>query len=223
MQKQIHKAMIHYNPELHHDKLVKYIVESLLAKEELDQPLMPHQNNGNPVFALYDGEETYLFFSQEQHQELFEDAYLLYLKTIGTQEENQSIYNWDVKIAELNDKGDMGIVFSKGDMKVALTSEPNLSKENETESVYVAVVSNQEFYFDDEQASHLPTFRPVLGVYKDYYSAFYKVYETFVEPSSCSYEEISTQGMKYQYKYEDKEHGGYAIYTVEVCEEPVKE
>lgn len=213
--------MIHYNHELHHDKLVKYIVESLLAKDELDQPLMPHQNNGSPVRALYDGEETYLFFSQEQHQELFEDACKLYLKIIGKKEE--SIYNWDAKVAEVNDKGDMGIIFSKGDMKIALTSESNLSKENETESVYVAVVSNQDFYFDDEQASHLPTFRPVLGVYKDYYSAHGKVYDTFVESSSCSYEEISAQGMKYQYKYEDKEHGGYAIYTVEVCEEPVKE
>ena len=215
--------MIHYNPELHHDKLVKYIVESLLAKEELDQPLMPPQNNGNTVFALYDGEETYLFFSKEEGQKLYSDAYKLYFETIGMQEENKSIYDLDTKVAEVNDKGDMGIVLSKGEVKVALTSEPNLSKKNETESVYVVVVSNQDFHFDDEQTSHLPTFRPVLGVYKDYYSAYGKVYETFVEQNSCSYEEISAQGMKYQYQYEDKEHGGYAIYTVEVCEEPIKE
>lgn len=142
---------------------------------------------------------------------------------MNNQEENQSIYDWDAKVAEVNDKGDMGIVLSKGEMKVALTSKPNLSKENETESVYVVVVSNQDFHFDDEQASHLPTFRTVLGVYKDYYSAYGKVYETFVESSSCSYEEICAHGMKYQYKYEDKEHGGYAIYTVEVCKEPIKE
>ena len=142
---------------------------------------------------------------------------------MNNQEENQSIYDWDAKVAEVNDKGDMGIVLSKGEVKVALTSEPNLSKKNETESVYVVVVSNQEFYFDDEQASHLPTFHPVLGVYKDYYSAYGKVYETFVGSSSCSYEEISAQGMKYQYQYEDKEHGGYAIYTVEVCKQLIEE
>lgn len=42
--------MIHYN----HDKLVNHIAEAYLAGAELDQPLMPHKNNGEPSYALCD-------------------------------------------------------------------------------------------------------------------------------------------------------------------------
>ena len=67
--------MTHYNPELHHDTLVEYIASAMMANLELDQPLMPCQNDGNPTYALYTGEETYLFTSFESWKELYLDAY----------------------------------------------------------------------------------------------------------------------------------------------------
>ena len=67
--------MIHYNPEEHHDKLVNHITEAYLAGAELDQPLMPHKNNGEPNYALCDGEEIYLFTDAKLHKQLFIDAF----------------------------------------------------------------------------------------------------------------------------------------------------
>lgn len=67
--------MIHYNPEQHHNKLVNHIAEAYLAGAELDQPLMPHKNNGEPNYALCDGEEIYLFTDTKLHKQLFIDAF----------------------------------------------------------------------------------------------------------------------------------------------------
>ena len=89
--------------------------------------------------------------------------------------------------------------------------------------VYVVVVSNQEYHYDDLQASHLPSFRPVLGVYEDFYSAHGKVFRTFSGAYSDKYEERRVDGNSYEYKYEDKEYGGYAIYTVQVCKQMIGE
>ena len=89
--------------------------------------------------------------------------------------------------------------------------------------VYVVVVSNHEFYYDDGQASHLPRFRPVLGVYDDFNSAHGKVYNTFCGENSDIYEELRVDGNSYEYKYTDKTHGGYVIYTVEVCKKHIEE
>ena len=89
--------------------------------------------------------------------------------------------------------------------------------------VYVVVVSNHEFHYDDMQASHLPTFHPVLGVYDDYYSAHGKVYRTFSREYSDEYEELRVDGITYEYKYTDKTYGGYVIYTVKVCKHHIGE
>ena len=89
--------------------------------------------------------------------------------------------------------------------------------------VYVVVVSDTEFHYDAQIASHLPQLRPVLGVYKDYYSAHGKVYRTFDGANSNKYEELRVDGDIYQYKYEDKEYGGYAIYTIQVCKQRIEE
>lgn len=67
--------MIHYNPEQHHDKLVNHIAEAYLTGTELDQPLIPHKNNGEPNYALCDGEEIYLFTDAKLHKQLFIDAF----------------------------------------------------------------------------------------------------------------------------------------------------
>lgn len=89
--------------------------------------------------------------------------------------------------------------------------------------VYVAVVSHHEYHLDDQGRSYLPTFRPVLGVYKDFYEAHGKVFRTFSGAHSNEYEELRVDGDTYEYKYEDKEYGGFVIYTVKVCKQRIGE
>lgn len=88
--------------------------------------------------------------------------------------------------------------------------------------VYVVVVANTEFHYDDQLASYLPQLRPILGVFEDFNSAHGKVYCTFNESSSEKYEELKVDGDTYQYKYEDETYGGYAIYTVQVCKQHIE-
>lgn len=66
--------MIHYNPELHHDKLMLYIANVYHANCVLDHQFLPPQNDGTPTFALCTGERTYLFTNPELHRKLFLDA-----------------------------------------------------------------------------------------------------------------------------------------------------
>ena len=94
---------------------------------------------------------------------------------------------------------------------------------SKTKKVYVVIISNQDYHFDDEQKSHLPEFRPVLGVYKNFNTAHKKVFLTFQDENSCKYEELRADGNTYEYKYTDKEYGGYVIYTVQVCEQSIVE
>lgn len=89
--------------------------------------------------------------------------------------------------------------------------------------VYVVVVSDTDYHYDLEQNSYLPELHPVLGVYKDYYAAHGKVYRTFDGANSDKYEELKVDGETYQYKYEDKEYGGYVIYTIRICKQRVGE
>lgn len=89
--------------------------------------------------------------------------------------------------------------------------------------IYVVIVSDTDYHYDLQQESHLPELYPVLGVYKDYYTAHGKVYRTFNGANSDKYEELKVDGETYQYKYEDKEHGGYVIYTIRVCKQRVGE
>lgn len=92
---------------------------------------------------------------------------------------------------------------------------------NTLKIVYVVVVANTEFHYDDQLASYLPQLRPILGVFEDFNSAHGKVYRTFNESSSEKYEELKVDGDTYQYKYEDEKYGGYAIYTVQVCKQHI--
>lgn len=66
--------MIHYNPTEHHDKLMKHIAAAYISGYELDEPIVPPLNNGARLYALYTGDETYLFADQELRLQLFIDA-----------------------------------------------------------------------------------------------------------------------------------------------------
>ena len=84
--------MINYNPEQHYDKLVNHIAEAYLSGAELDQPLMPHKNNGEPNYALYDGEELYLFTDTKLHKQLFIDAFQKFVEFLhSTDQEPKNV------------------------------------------------------------------------------------------------------------------------------------
>ena len=115
--------MIDYNPEKHYDKLLNYIVEAYLAGEELDMPLLPHNNNGKTSKVLFTGEEFFNFPDREPYLKLFVDAEQLYKSKLN--ESQSSIYNWDCKPTE------EGVLFTKDDKNIVMTSEPYWSKEEQ--------------------------------------------------------------------------------------------
>ena len=113
--------MIHYTPELHHDKLVKYIAEAYLSGYELDEPFMMPRNNGEPNHCLITEDKTFYFPDNELRRELYCDAYQLYESTL--KERGQaSILDWSKEFTE------EGIVFTDGDRKILMTSKPYWSK-----------------------------------------------------------------------------------------------
>ena len=138
--------MIDYNPEKHYDKLLNYIVEAYLAGEELDMPLLPHKNNGEPNICLFTGEEWYIFPNKEQYRQLFADAYSKHIEFLHRtdQEPKNTVYsNGNSQYEpELNSMSkaffdwihqptEEGIVLTKGDKQLLMTSEPYWSKEEQ--------------------------------------------------------------------------------------------
>ena len=87
---------------------------------------------------------------------------------------------------------------------------------SKTKKVYVVVISNQDYHFDDEQKSHLPEFRPVLGVYKDFNTAHKIVFLTFQDENSCKYEELRADGNTYEYNIRTRNMEGMS-YTPSKC------
>ena len=58
--------MIHYNPEEHHEEIVKHIAYSIFTGEELDLPYHPPRNDGKPspvVLTIKD--ETYVINNED--------------------------------------------------------------------------------------------------------------------------------------------------------------
>ena len=151
---------------------------------------------------------------------------------MNNQEENQSIYDWDAKVAEVNDKGDMGIVLSKGEVKVALTSEDcysaKLIKEETESRVYTAVVKKQIKFFDPQGIGFIPSFDTILGVYEDMCDAIDDVYDTLCSKNRRMEtgknnpivdKNGNTVGFDYIFRYEDKETGASAFYEIEIKEQ----
>ena len=68
---------------------MNHIAEAYLAGAELDQPLMPHKNNGEPNYALCDGEEIYLFTDTKLHKQLFIDAFQKFIELLHSTDQAQ--------------------------------------------------------------------------------------------------------------------------------------
>ena len=137
--------MIRYNPELHYDKLLNHIVEAELAGAELDMPLLPPKNNGEPNNVLFTGEETFCFPDKEPYCKLFADAWekaeeyrKLAAKELGVsvdkigriffykkETEYPTIYDWGCKPTE------DGLVFENGGNMAVMTSETYWNKEEQ--------------------------------------------------------------------------------------------
>lgn len=93
-------------------------------------------------------------------------------------------------------------------------------------SVYVAVFSDQEFHYDDCGYSHLPEFHAVFGVFEDIGDAHLRIYGLIYGCKYAKYEELEFNtdnigGETYIFKYVDEEHGGYALYTLQVVRKSI--
>lgn len=96
--------------------------------------------------------------------------------------------------------------------------------------VYVAVFTRQDRVFDDTERSYLPLFYSVLGVYKDFESAFTAACEVVYgdkmsEVDSCySFNDRGeTIGHSWTFRYDYDKYGGYALYELEISKEYITE
>lgn len=97
--------------------------------------------------------------------------------------------------------------------------------ENNKLKVYVVHIETDRF-FDECERSYLPLMQDIFGVYLSKNTAEKEIFEYFDGDEYVLEQTIpihTDKGTEYAYifKYEDKNYGGYCLYTIDIIEETV--